>query len=390
MLYTMLAGCDAKRAEGVDELLLSGERYLLDLDYEQALVQFLKVIEIDPKNPLGYLGAAEAYQMLGQFDKAIEILRKGLDAVDEADSAEIREMLERLEGSPKPLVPTPIHKPESTSTPALTPTPIEKPTPTPKLPPDTTVTPPPVTPTPPTTITPTPITPTPPTTITPTPITPTPPTTITPTPITPTPPTTITPTPFVPTITPTPILFPPVISGAGHGFSFEKMEGERYNAKLSASGSEPLFWELRPRKGEPIPSFLSINSSTGSLTATADGAVGTYYFAVYVENSVGYDLKDFEFVIKEKKFPPEFEKASYIFWVNLGSGVFRTMIKATGSSPITYSLVSQPSGISIDSSSGLLVIGTETPLGEYNFTIRATNEGGTATQSCVAIVDHVT
>jgi len=40
--------------------LVLGEKYLSDLDYEQALLQFDQAIEIEPKNPRGYLGKADA------------------------------------------------------------------------------------------------------------------------------------------------------------------------------------------------------------------------------------------------------------------------------------------------------------------------------------------
>ena len=63
------------------ELLDLGKKYLLELKYEQALVQFLAVIEIEPMNPCGYTGAAEAYVRLGQTDKAIEVLELGLVAL---------------------------------------------------------------------------------------------------------------------------------------------------------------------------------------------------------------------------------------------------------------------------------------------------------------------
>ena len=61
------------------ELLDLGEKYLLELNYEQALVQFLIVIEIEPMNPRGYIGAAEAYISLGKIDEAISILRHGYE-----------------------------------------------------------------------------------------------------------------------------------------------------------------------------------------------------------------------------------------------------------------------------------------------------------------------
>ena len=62
------------------ELLDLGEKFLLELDYEQALVQFLKVIEVEPMNARAYLAAAEVYLAMGDEDKAIVILQQGLEA----------------------------------------------------------------------------------------------------------------------------------------------------------------------------------------------------------------------------------------------------------------------------------------------------------------------
>jgi len=60
------------------ELLDFGEKYLLEMNYEQAVVYFLTVIEIEPMNPRGYTGAAEAYVGLEQLDNAISVLQDGL------------------------------------------------------------------------------------------------------------------------------------------------------------------------------------------------------------------------------------------------------------------------------------------------------------------------
>jgi len=85
----------------VDELLSLGEKYLLELDYEQALVQFLKVIEIEPMNPRGYTGAAEAYIGMDDIESAIAILEQGLEASD--DTVEIAALLAELtEPEPEP------------------------------------------------------------------------------------------------------------------------------------------------------------------------------------------------------------------------------------------------------------------------------------------------
>jgi tetratricopeptide (TPR) repeat protein len=85
------------------ELLDLGEKYLLELDYEQAIVQFTKLIEIEPKNARAYTGLAEAYTALGRTDEAIEILEQGLAQLP--DNADILAMLEALrppEPAPEP------------------------------------------------------------------------------------------------------------------------------------------------------------------------------------------------------------------------------------------------------------------------------------------------
>jgi tetratricopeptide (TPR) repeat protein len=89
------------------ELFDLGEKYLLELDYEQAIVQFAKLIEVEPKNTRAYIGLAEAYTALGRTDEAIEILQQGLAQLP--DSVELQAMLDRL----RPPEPTATPEPES-------------------------------------------------------------------------------------------------------------------------------------------------------------------------------------------------------------------------------------------------------------------------------------
>lgn len=95
----ILGGC-AEKPKTVAELMSLGEKYLIELDYENSVVQFLKVIEIEPMNPRAYLAAAEAYVGLGQTDNAAAILKRGLEALP--DNEEIRGMLETLNPEPEP------------------------------------------------------------------------------------------------------------------------------------------------------------------------------------------------------------------------------------------------------------------------------------------------
>ena len=89
-------------ALSVTELLSLGEKYLLDLDYEQALVQFMQVINIEPMNPRAYAGAAKSYLALGDVEKAVEVLLQGLrqpiDEVDDDEDSELEDEFITLEG----------------------------------------------------------------------------------------------------------------------------------------------------------------------------------------------------------------------------------------------------------------------------------------------------
>jgi hypothetical protein len=56
-----LASCARPaRALGTAELLDLGEKYLLDMNYDQAAVYFERLIEVEPRNPRGYTGLSEA------------------------------------------------------------------------------------------------------------------------------------------------------------------------------------------------------------------------------------------------------------------------------------------------------------------------------------------
>jgi len=77
------------------ELLTQGEENLLRLNYEQALSLFLQAIEIEPADPRGYIGAADAYFGLGQVDQAASILRQGLAAIP--GNSEIQSIIDLMQ-----------------------------------------------------------------------------------------------------------------------------------------------------------------------------------------------------------------------------------------------------------------------------------------------------
>lgn len=60
-----------------------GQRYLEEMNYEQAVVEFDKAIEIDPMSIEAYMGKAEAYIGLGDLQSALETLQTGYDLIYE-------------------------------------------------------------------------------------------------------------------------------------------------------------------------------------------------------------------------------------------------------------------------------------------------------------------
>lgn len=67
----------------VSQSLTLAERYLSEQNYEQAIIEFENILEIEPMNVDAYLGLAKAYEKMGDIDKAIEVLREGLERTDD-------------------------------------------------------------------------------------------------------------------------------------------------------------------------------------------------------------------------------------------------------------------------------------------------------------------
>ncbi|MBQ9766252.1 MAG: leucine-rich repeat protein [Lachnospiraceae bacterium] len=84
---------DAK-AEEVTKQLELGDKYLGELEYEQAIAAYLEAIEIDSKCEDAYFALADVYIEMGEFDKAEEILK---EAGDELGSSAVKDKKEELD-----------------------------------------------------------------------------------------------------------------------------------------------------------------------------------------------------------------------------------------------------------------------------------------------------
>lgn len=78
----------------LSEYLDLGNKYLVENDYEQAIVEFEKAIAIDPKQTDAYAGMAQAWFSLGDSQKAITVLEEGISLTG---AEELKELLMQME-----------------------------------------------------------------------------------------------------------------------------------------------------------------------------------------------------------------------------------------------------------------------------------------------------
>ena len=77
LMTACLAGCGKSVEKQITEQLELGEKYLTESNYEQAIVAFNKVIELDPKQADAYIGLTQVYVETADFEKAVQILENG-------------------------------------------------------------------------------------------------------------------------------------------------------------------------------------------------------------------------------------------------------------------------------------------------------------------------
>lgn len=82
-----------KGGNSVKKQLEMADRYLEDLDYDEAIRVYRDILDIDPKCVDAYLGLADAYIGLEDYDEAIDILETG---IEKTSSGELEDRLEEV------------------------------------------------------------------------------------------------------------------------------------------------------------------------------------------------------------------------------------------------------------------------------------------------------
>lgn len=79
LLLFCLTAC--KKQTPIQNYLDLGEKYLNDMNYENAIVAFTKVIDMDSQNIEAYIGIAKAYERLEDYKNAIKVLENAINNI---------------------------------------------------------------------------------------------------------------------------------------------------------------------------------------------------------------------------------------------------------------------------------------------------------------------
>ena len=88
---------DSMAKNAYAEAAADGDRYLEELDYENAEASYLLAIEIEPKEKEPYLSLANLYLAENDVEKAKEIINQAAEKVDEADRTDVEELMKEWE-----------------------------------------------------------------------------------------------------------------------------------------------------------------------------------------------------------------------------------------------------------------------------------------------------
>jgi len=169
-------------------------------------------------------------------------------------------------------------------------------------------------------------------------------------------------------------LAPPVITRATLP---DATKGLAYSQTVTASGESVTF----ALASGALPTGLTLNTATGNISGTPT-ATGTSNFTISATNSGGVDSVAYQVVTQLA--------APVITKTSLPGGVkgtaYSQSITTTGES-VTYSISAGtlPTGLTLNSTSGL-ISGTPTAAASFNFTVTATNAGGSTSQAYAVAV----
>ena len=146
-----------------------------------------------------------------------------------------------------------------------------------------------------------------------------------------------------------------VVSGTGGTFT------------VTTTGTTPISYSLTG-----APAGVTINSTTGVISIAATTAVGSHAFTITASNNASpAATMRFTLTVNAAPVPPSITSANNTA-VTSGAGDTFT-VTTTGTTPISYSLTGAPTGVVINSTTGVISVAATTAVGSHAFTITASN-----------------
>ena len=148
--------------------------------------------------------------------------------------------------------------------------------------------------------------------------------------------------------------------------------GIDYSQTLTATGTTPIAWSLASGS---LPAGLKLDETTGVISGTPSTAE-KFDFTIKATNAAGSITQELSITISD---------LPVIITESLSAGIigkdYSQTLAATGAIPITWSLSSGPlpAGLTLDGTTGV-ISGIPSATGKVDFTVKATNVAGSATQ----------
>jgi len=164
----------------------------------------------------------------------------------------------------------------------------------------------------------------------------------------------------------------PVITSAG---SFEMQAGTAGTFQVTATGAPAPQFGLNG-----APTGVTIDLVSGAITIAATVPHGTHNFSITAQNGTNPNAsQQFTLTLTQQLIAPgNISPTSAAVNFGAASGV---RVTATGVPEPTFALSGQPSGVSINATTGEISIGAGLTVGAHNFTVTATNSAGSASET---------
>jgi PKD repeat protein len=167
---------------------------------------------------------------------------------------------------------------------------------------------------------------------------------------------------------------PPIITSTA---IIDVTAGELYNYQVEVSGMPKPVYTL-------VTAPLGMTIDVTGLIQWSPTNIGNFDVTVQATNPGGTDSQSFTITVAPV--PPVITSAA-VTDVNAGE-LYSYDVEATGIPQPTYSLITSPATMTIDTNTGLIQW-TSTNIGNFDVTVQATNIGGTDSQSFTIIVAAV-